>query len=137
MAGKLKAPGTMRIEDVSYQLLPSDSRQGWSYEYKTISTTPQQTSPEEQLLGSSPVGYKRTVGWLDWTQGGVGPDVYQPNVRYLSYSEGPQTELAKKITRPLAKEEYQLSAAKVGLLISLSFIFMTELLEHILFKKME
>jgi hypothetical protein len=123
MAGKLKAPGTMRIEDVSYQLLPSESGQGWSYEYKTISTTPQQTSPEEQLLGSSPVGYKRTVGWLDWTQGGVGPDVYQPNVRYLSYSEGPQTELAKKITRPLAKRRMPVITSKGRVVDFFEFYF--------------
>lgn len=112
MSGKLKSPGTMRIEDITYQLLPSESGQGWSYEYKTIATTPQQTSPEEQLLGSAPVGYKRTIGWMDWSNGGVGADIYQPPVKYLSYSEGPQTELSRKITRPLEKRRASLPAAK-------------------------
>lgn len=116
MSGKLKAPGTIRIEDISYQLAPNDMTQGappgWAYEYKSVATTPQQTSPEEQLLGAAPPGYKRTIGWLDWSNGGVGSDTYQPPVKSLAYSEGPQTELAHKITRPLEKRRIGLPSVK-------------------------
>jgi hypothetical protein len=110
MSGKVKAPGTIRIEGVSYQLL--NNEQGWAYQYESKASVPQQTSPEEQLLGSAPPGYKRTVGWLDWTGGSVGPDMYEPGSNWLASSQGAMTELQRKIVRPFQKRSVTIATNK-------------------------
>lgn len=110
MSGKVRNIGTLRIDGVSYQLVPNG--EGWTYTYTGVASVSQQTSPEEQILASAPPGYKRTVGWLDWTAGTVGPDIYSPNMKYLASGEGPQTELARKIVRPMQKRRVELSSAK-------------------------
>lgn len=119
MAGKIRTQGTIKIDGVQYQLLPTE--QGWSYQYLSQSVAPGQTSPEEALLASSPPGFKRTVGWLEWIDGGVGPDIYMHAARvstysldvmaYLSYSQGAMTDLPRKIIRPLQKRTTALSTA--------------------------
>jgi len=111
MAGKIRAQGTIKIDSVQYQLLPTE--QGWSYQYQSLAIPSQQASPEETLLASSPPGFKRTVGWLEWIDGGVGPDIYMHAARvstysldvlaYLSYSQGAMTDQPRKIIRPLQK----------------------------------
>lgn len=97
----VRSPGTISIDGLNYQLVKQKDTNGWYWNYNSSIAPPQQITPEESVLSSSPSGYKRTAGWLDWSHGGVGPSIYQSNVRWLSYSEGPMTEYARKIVQPI------------------------------------
>jgi hypothetical protein len=131
MVGKIRAQGTIKIDGVQYQLLANE--QGWIYQYQSVASVPKQVAPEEGLLASAPEGFKRTVGWLDWSQGGVGADIYMHPVRssaysldvmaYLSYSQGAMTDLPRKIIRPLQKRTVALSAGDGRIVDLFEFAF--------------
>ena len=101
--------GTVRIDGVSYQVLRE--KEGWAWRYSSASTTPVQTTPEEQVLATSDPAYRRTCGWLDWSLGSVGPSMYQSPVRWASASAGPMTEFPRRIVRPPARR-------RIGLTVS-------------------
>lgn len=108
MAGKTRNVGSIKMDGVSYQLSADQFRNGWTYQYSGISAVSEAVSAEEQAFASSAPGYKKTVGWLDWSGGTVGPDVHFAGGRYLSSGEGPQTELPRNIVRPLQRRTVQL-----------------------------
>ena len=108
MAGKTRNIGSIRIDGVSYSLSADQFRNGWTYQYSGISAVSEITSAEEQVFASSAPGYKKTVGWTDWSGGTVGPDIHYANGRYLASGEGPLTELSRKIVRPLQRRKIEL-----------------------------
>jgi hypothetical protein len=97
----IRAPGTVNIDGVNYQLTKQKDTNAWFWHYNSSIAPPQQVTPEETVLSSTQSGYKRTAGWLDWSHGGVGPSIYAANVRWLSSSQGPITEYARKIIQPI------------------------------------
>ena len=97
----IRAPGTVNIDGVNYQLTKQKDTNAWFWHYNSSIAPPQQVTPEETVLSSTQSGYKRTAGWLDWSHGGVGPSIYASNVRWLSSSQGPITEYARKIIQPI------------------------------------
>ena len=97
----VRVPGTVSIDGVNYQLGKQKDTNAWFWHYNSSIAPPQQVTPEETILSSTQSGYKRTAGWLDWSHGGVGPSIYQPNVRWLSSSQGPITEYVRKIIQPM------------------------------------
>lgn len=98
----IRAPGTVSINGVNFQLAKRKDTDAWSWHYNSSIAPPQQVTPEEAILSSTQSGYKRTAGWLDWSHGGVGPSIYQPNVRWLASSQGAITEYARKIIQPIS-----------------------------------
>lgn len=111
--GELKGAGSIKIDGVSYQLAKEKNNGGFFWHYTSQSAAPAQLTPEESVLSTVNSGYKRTAGWLDWSHGGVGPSLYQANVRWLSWSEGPQTEYARRIFQPMGLQD--LSYPLVGI----------------------
>lgn len=77
---------------------------GWYWHYTSQIAPPQNVTPEETVLSSTNPGYRRTAGWLDWSLGGVGPSIYQANVRWLSWSEGPITEYPRRVVQPMQRQ---------------------------------
>lgn len=103
--GELVGAGSVKIDGVVYQLAKEKGSGGFFWHYTSQSAAPTQITPEESVLSTVNAGYKRTAGWLDWSHGGVGPSLYQANVRWLSWSEGPQTEYARRIFQPIGLQD--------------------------------
>ena len=111
----VRAPGTVSIDGVNYQLTKQKDTNAWFWHYNSSITPPQQVTPEETVLSSTQSGYKRTAGWLDWSHGGVGPSIYQSNVRWLASSQGPITEYARKIIQPIKLQSTNSAGAALTL----------------------
>ena len=114
----IRAPGTVSIDGVNYQLTKQKDTNAWYWHYDSSIAPPQQVTPEETILSSTQSGYKRTAGWLDWSHGGVGPSVYQANVRWLASSQGPITEYARKIVQPIKLQSTDSAGAALTLELS-------------------
>ncbi len=111
----VRAPGTVNIDGVNYQLTKQKDTNAWFWQYNSSIAPPQQVTPEETVLSSTQSGYKRTAGWLDWYHGGVGPSIYQSNVRWLASSQGPITEYARKIIQPIRLQSTDSASAALVL----------------------
>lgn len=109
--GDLKGAGSIKIDGITYQLVRERDQGGFFWHYSSHAPSPTTVTPEEEVLSPGTLSV-RTAGWLDWSMGGVGPSAYQPNVRWLSWSEGPQTEYTHRIYQPLALQD--LSYPMVG-----------------------
>ena len=115
----IRAPGTVSIDGVNYQLTKQKDTNAWFWHYNSSIAPPQQVTPEETVLSSTQSGYKRTAGWLDWSHGGVGPSIYQANVKWLASSQGPITEYARKIIQPIRLQST--NSAGVALTLEASY----------------